>query len=76
MFVAGPIIVLVGGELLPHVINPCVLPDLAGAEPPAFCVNTPDGADVPENWHALDHALVDFLPSSLLVVWWWRRQLT
>lgn len=75
MFVAGPLIVLAGGEVLPHLLNPCVLPDLAGAEPPAFCESTSEGADVPENWHALDHALVGFLPLSLLVAWWWRRQI-
>jgi hypothetical protein len=64
---------LVGGELVPHLVNPCVLPDLAGAEPPGFCVTTPEGADMPDNWHALDHAVVGFLPVSLLVAWWWRR---
>jgi membrane protein implicated in regulation of membrane protease activity len=31
------------------------------------------GADVPDNWPALDHALVGFLPLSLVVAWWWRR---
>ena len=71
--VAGPLLVLVGGELIPHLVNPCVLPDLAGAEPPGFCVTTPEGADVTDNWHALDHAVVGFLPLSLLMAWWWRR---
>jgi hypothetical protein len=71
--VAGPVLVLVGGELVPHLANPCVLPDVAGAEPPGFCITTPQGADVPDNWHALDHAVVGFLPVSLLVAWWWRR---
>ena len=75
MFVVGPLMVLVGGEVVPHVLNPCVLPDLAGAEPPGFCESTPEGADVPENWHALDHALVGFLPMSVLVAWWCRRQI-
>ncbi len=71
--VVGAVLVLVGGELVPHLVNPCVLPDVAGAEPPGFCVTTPEGADVPDNWHALDHAVVGFLPVSLLVAWWWRR---
>lgn len=71
----GPLMVLAGGEVLPHVLNPCVLPELAGAEPPAFCESTPEGPDVPEHWHALDHALVGFLPLSLLVAWWWGRQI-
>lgn len=72
--VIGPLLVLVGGELVPHLVNPCVLPELAGAEPPGFCTTTPQGADVPDRWHALDHAVVGFLPLSLLVAWWWRRQ--
>jgi hypothetical protein len=72
--VAGPLLVLVGGEVLPHLANPCVLPDVAGAEPPGFCVRSSDGVDVPDSWHALDHALVGFLPLSLLVAWWWRRR--
>lgn len=72
--VVGPLLVLVGGEILPHILNPCVLPDLAGAEPPGFCVRTSDGVDVPDDWHALDHALVGFLPLSLALVWWWKRR--
>ncbi len=71
--VAGPLLVLAGGEALPHLLNPCVLPDLAGATPPGFCTLTEQGYDVPDAWHALDHALVGFLPLSLLVAWWWRR---
>lgn len=71
--VAGALLVLLGGELLPHVANPCVLAELAGWDPPGFCTVTPQGADVPDNWHALDHAFVGFLPLSLVVAWWWRR---
>jgi len=71
--VVGPLTVLIGGEVLPHVLNPCVLPDLAGANSPGFCARTPEGVDVPENWHALDHVLVGFLPLSLLLAWWWKR---
>lgn len=70
--VVGPIVVLVGGEVLPHLLNPCVLPDLAGGGAPGFCEVTQDGTDVPAKWHALDHALVGFLPLSLAVAWWWR----
>lgn len=72
--VVGPLLVLVGGEVLPHLLNPCVLPDLAGMEPPGFCVRTPEGVDVPDNWHLLDHALVGFLPLSLALAWWWKRR--
>jgi hypothetical protein len=72
--VVGPLLVLVGGEVLPHVLNPCVLPDLAGAEPPGFCVRTSDGVDVPDDWHLLEHALVGFLPLSFALAWWWKRR--
>lgn len=72
--VVGPLLVLVGGEILPHVLNPCVLPDLVGAEPPGFCVRTSDGVDVPDDWHLLDHALVGFLPLSLALAWWRKRR--
>lgn len=72
--VVGPLLVLVGGELVPHLVNPCVLPELVGARTPEFCVKTPEGADVPGTWHALDHAVVGFLPLSLLLAWWWTRQ--
>lgn len=71
--VAGPLLVLFGGEVLPHVANPCVLTELASGDLPDFCTVTPQGADVPDNWHALDHALVGFLPLSLVVAWWWKR---
>ena len=70
---AAPLLVLVGGELLPHLLNPCVLPELAGARPPGFCERSPEGIDVPDRWHALYHALVGFLPLSLAVGWWGRR---
>ncbi len=72
--VVGPLLVLVGGEVLPHLLNPCALPDLAGMEPPGFCVRTSEGVDVPDDWHALDHALVGFLPLSLALAWWWKRR--
>lgn len=71
--VVGALLVPFGGEVLPHVANPCVLAELAGGDPPGFCAVTAQGADVPDNWHALDHALVGFLPLSLVVAWWWRR---
>lgn len=70
---AGPVLVLIGGEIVPHVMNPCVLPDLAGAEPPGFCARSSEGADVPDAWHALYHAAVGFLPLSLAFAWGWKR---
>lgn len=70
---AGPALVLVGGEVVPHVLNPCALPDLAGAEPPGFCARSSEGADVPDAWHAVYHAAVGYLPLSLSFAWGWKR---
>lgn len=74
--VVGPLVVLVGGEVVPHLVNPCTLPELVGSGPPGFCDAAPEGADVPSTWHALDHAVVGFLPLALVVAWWWRRQVS
>lgn len=74
--VVGPLLVLIGGEVLPHVLNPCALPEFVGAEPPGFCTRTPEGADIPESWHALDHALAGFLPLSLALAWCWKRRVS
>ncbi|MBW3576665.1 MAG: hypothetical protein KY462_02790 [Actinobacteria bacterium] len=70
---AGPVVVLIGGGIVPHVLNPCALPDLAGAEPPGFCARSSEGADVPDAWHALYHAAVGYLPLSLVFAWGWKR---
>ncbi|CAA9373260.1 MAG: hypothetical protein AVDCRST_MAG75-275 [uncultured Propionibacteriaceae bacterium] len=70
MALAAPVLVLIGGELLPHVLNPCILPELAGVEPPGFCERSSEGIDVPDRWHAMYHAVVGFLPLSLAVAWW------
>jgi hypothetical protein len=69
----GPVLVLLGGEVVPHVLNPCVPCNLWGAPPPSFCVRTAEGFDVPDRWHALDHAVVGFLPLSLLIAWSIKR---
>lgn len=71
--VMGPLMVLVGGEIVPHVVNPCVITDVVGAGPPGFCSRTPEGTDVPDNIHALYHGVVGFLPLSLAFAWWWKR---
>ncbi|MDP8929066.1 MAG: hypothetical protein M3O70_10970 [Actinomycetota bacterium] len=71
--VAGPVVVLVGGAIVLHVLNPCGLPDFAGAEPPGFCNRSSEGADVPDAWHALYHGAVGYLPLSLVFAWGWKR---
>ena len=63
---AGPVLVLAGTELVPHLASPC-LPAALGADwlPPG-CERTAQGVDVAGRWHALDHALVGALPMAAL----------
>ncbi len=69
----GPLVVLVGGEIIPHVLSPCAPAELWGAEAPGICVETPHGFELPERWHTLDHAAVGFLPLALGLASVWRR---
>lgn len=66
---AGPLVVFIGGEALPHVLSPCVPANLWGAEPPGFCEHAPEGWDLPGRWHLLYHAVIGFLPLSLILAW-------
>lgn len=68
----GPLVIFIGAEILPHLLSPCVPANLWGAEPPGICEQTPYGWELPGQWHLLDHALVGFLPLSLLVAWRWQ----
>lgn len=61
----GPLVVLVLMEVLPHVLNPCVLADAAGARLPPGCSRGEDGVDVADRFHTLDHALVGLVPAAL-----------
>lgn len=70
---AGPVLVLVGTEVVPHLASPC-LPAALGADwLPPVCERTEDGVDVTGRWHALDHALVGALPMVALYRWALRR---
>lgn len=70
----GPVLVFVGMELLPHVVNPCLV---AGGEGLAgFCQQTAHDAssvDVAGRWHALHHALIGAVPMTALYGWSLRR---
>jgi hypothetical protein len=57
----GPLFVLVGMEVIPHVLNPCLVMFLLGSEAPGLCQG-----DVSDRWHALSHALIGGLPLVLL----------
>ena len=70
----GALLVLIGGEVLPHLLSPCAPAQLWNAPAPSLCVRSPHGLDVPERWHALNHAVVGFLPLSLALNWWWSRR--
>ena len=64
--VAGPVLVLIGAEMVPHLVSPC-LPAALGADwLPAVCERTEQGVDVKDRWHPLDHALVGALPAAAL----------
>ncbi len=62
----GPVLVVVGTEIVPHVVSPC-LPAVLGADwlPPG-CARTEQGIDVVDRWHPLDHALVGAVPMAAL----------
>lgn len=69
---AIPLAVILGGEALPHIVSPCVPANVWGGEPPGICEQTPYGWDLPGRWHLLYHALVGFLPLSLILAWRWK----
>ncbi len=61
-------LVFVGIELLPHLLNPCSIPyELGRRDLPGICEINPEwGADVESRYHLLDHALVGALPLMAL----------
>ncbi len=64
----GPVLVFVGIEVLPHLLNPCSIAyELGSRELPGICEIHPTwGADVEGRYHLLDHALVGALPMTTL----------
>lgn len=69
----GPLLVLVGMEIVPHVVNPCFAAELTSDELPRFCGRTESGADIADRGHALHHAVVGALPMAILYWWALRR---
>lgn len=69
LILLGPLLLIVGMEIVPHVVNPCLAADLAGDELPRFCERTESGPDAISRLHTLDHALVGALPMVLLYRW-------
>lgn len=67
----GPVLLLVGTEIVPHLLNPCSFALAAGGKrlPEFYCAYSPEwGADFADRWHLLDHALVGALP--LIMCYW------
>jgi hypothetical protein len=62
----GPGLFIVGTELVPHVVNPCLVAELSRDELPGFCEKTGSGTDISGRVHALHHALVSALPMLVL----------
>jgi hypothetical protein len=72
----GPVLFLVGTEIVPHLFNPCYFAlELAGKRLPEFycAYSTEWGADLADRWHPLGHALVGAMPMAVLYWWALRR---
>ena len=65
---------VVGTEIVPHLVSPCLPAVLGAGWVPGVCEHDPErGWDVADRWHALDHALVGALPMAALYGWALRR---
>lgn len=63
LLTAAPVLVLVGGELLPHVITPCWFGEISG-----LCERSEaHGVDWHDRIHLLAHGVVGWIPSTVLV---------
>lgn len=69
LLVAGPLLVLVGAEVVPHVVTPC-----RAGEVPGVCeADGQGGFDFPRTVHPFGHALLGWVPLTILYVWTLRR---
>jgi hypothetical protein len=65
LVVAGPLLVLMGAEVIPHAANPCYFSRLE-----TFCTITDQhGTDFADRFHALGHAVVGLLPLTAAYLW-------
>ncbi len=61
LLVAAPVLVLVGAEIVPHVVTPCWAGELGGV-----CVETEEhGVDYADHLHQLGHAVLGWLPMTV-----------
>jgi hypothetical protein len=71
--VLGPVVVLVAMEVVPHLVNPCLIAGMLG-DLPSGCSRTVHGVDVHDRWHWLHHAVVGGLPAALAYAALLRRR--
>ena len=63
----GPVLFLVGTEIVPHLLNPCLFAlELGGRRLPGMCDYGEWGTDFAARWHLLDHTLVGAIPFAAL----------
>lgn len=65
----GPLVVLAGIELVPHLLNVCFLADMLSLPLPGFCRRGEHGVDVADRWHVIQHTVFGAIP--LLIGYWW-----
>lgn len=58
----GPLLVLIGTELVPHVVNLCLAAHLLNLPLPAFCTHGEHGVDVVDRLHLLQHTIFGAIP--------------
>ena len=63
----GPVLFLVGTEIIPHLLNPCLVAlEFGGKRLPTMCDYGSWGTDFAARWHLLDHTLVGAIPFAAL----------
>ncbi len=72
----GPVLFVVGSEIVPHLINPCFWAlQWSGMRMSEFyCAYNPEwGTDLADRWHLLQHTIIGALPLAALYRWALRK---
>lgn len=72
--VLGPVVVLLAMEIVPHLLNPCLVDCALADDLPSGCARTVHGVDVHDRWHALHHAVIGAVPATLAYTALLRRR--
>jgi hypothetical protein len=64
----GPVLIFIGMEIIPHLVNPCGISWLLGERwLPNICEYNPEwGGDYVGKWHLMNHTLMGAVPLTLL----------